>query len=164
MATHEYQEEGVAEPLIQPSAPVIVQPSAQNNVPIVVVPQQQPQQNYGSQEAYPAQQYAAKQRQPQQPYQAQPQVVPIPTQQYAQQPQVIVVQPNPGAVPLPTQIVSRHSQQMLCSRCGIVVPTVVSHSAGLATWAVAGGLCLFGCWLGCCLIPFCVDDLQDVEH
>jgi lipopolysaccharide-induced tumor necrosis factor-alpha factor len=27
-----------------------------------------------------------------------------------------------------------------------------------------GMLILFGLWLGCCLIPLCINSLKDVEH
>ena len=36
----------------------------------------------------------------------------------------------------------------------------VHHESGLGTWLACGGICLFGCWAGCCLIPFCLDDLR----
>ena len=35
---------------------------------------------------------------------------------------------------------------------------------GTLTWLSAGAICLFGCWLGCCLIPFAIDGCKDVEH
>jgi lipopolysaccharide-induced tumor necrosis factor-alpha factor len=31
---------------------------------------------------------------------------------------------------------------------------------GNLVWLSMGGLVLFGCWLGCCLIPLCVDSLK----
>ncbi|EKX50483.1 hypothetical protein GUITHDRAFT_151166, partial [Guillardia theta CCMP2712] len=32
------------------------------------------------------------------------------------------------------------------------------------SWTSAGILCAMGCWLGCCLIPFCLDNLKNVRH
>ncbi|XP_042293389.1 lipopolysaccharide-induced tumor necrosis factor-alpha factor isoform X2 [Sceloporus undulatus] len=54
--------------------------------------------------------------------------------------------------------------QMCCPSCRRVIVTHVTHNAGALTWLSCGGLCLLGCWFGCCLIPFCVDALLDVDH
>ncbi|KAI5933199.1 LITAF domain-containing protein [Manis javanica] len=35
---------------------------------------------------------------------------------------------------------------------------------GDLTWLLCTGLLVFGCFLGCCFIPFCVDSLMDVKH
>ncbi|XP_077172140.1 lipopolysaccharide-induced tumor necrosis factor-alpha factor isoform X2 [Paroedura picta] len=54
--------------------------------------------------------------------------------------------------------------QMCCPFCSKVIVTRLTHSAGTLTWLSCGSLCLLGCWVGCCLIPFCVDSLLDVDH
>ncbi|XP_067859255.1 lipopolysaccharide-induced tumor necrosis factor-alpha factor homolog [Heptranchias perlo] len=64
----------------------------------------------------------------------------------------------------PTQQFSFQPIQTTCPSCNQVVITRVHHSPGALTWISCGGLFLIGCVFGCCLIPFCVDGLQDVEH
>lgn len=57
-----------------------------------------------------------------------------------------------------------YSKVVTCPNCRSSVSTSVSHEAGVLTWLASGLICLFGCWFGCCLIPFCVEDLQDCKH
>jgi len=52
----------------------------------------------------------------------------------------------------------------VCQWCGVEGLTKTEFCPGTLTWISAGAICLFGCWAGCCLIPFCVNDLQDVDH
>eukprot|EP01084_Bolivina_argentea_P263656 446332_1 len=166
----QYPTEGANAPLISSN----VQPSAPTDIPASYAPQ--PQQNYATipqqqqqqihtqpQQGYPAQQkvvYA------QQPPPQQVVVVPVTQQGYIppHQQTVVVVQPNTQPQVNYTRIISRFPQQCFCARCQKVTQTRTQYVTGLATWAVAGGVCLVGCWLGCCLIPFCIDDLKDVEH
>ncbi|XP_078274565.1 lipopolysaccharide-induced tumor necrosis factor-alpha factor homolog [Rhinoraja longicauda] len=70
--------------------------------------------------------------------------------------QTVYVQPPQNLGPQPVQTT--------CSTCHQVVITRVQHSPGALTWISIGGLFLVGCVFGCCLIPLCVDGLQDVEH
>ncbi|CAF1229344.1 unnamed protein product [Didymodactylos carnosus] len=51
-----------------------------------------------------------------------------------------------------------------CGNCHASIITRTERTAGILTWLICGGLALFGCWLGCCLIPFCIGELQDTQH
>jgi len=51
-----------------------------------------------------------------------------------------------------------------CPNCHQVMVTRTTKEPGLIAWLSCAGLALVGCWLGCCLIPFCVDGLQDTTH
>merc|ERR1711962_1994795 len=85
----------------------------------------------------------------QQPLPGQPPVVQV---VHTQQ---VIAQPHRfGRDPLPT----------VCPHCNQSVTTKVEYKNGLATWLICGGCAIFGCWLGCCLIPFCVNDMKDVVH
>ncbi|CAF3830872.1 unnamed protein product [Rotaria magnacalcarata] len=67
---------------------------------------------------------------------------------------VTVMQPKLGSLPV----------QCTCSKCHQSIVSRTELSNGLAVWAACLVLVIVGCWLGCCLIPFCVDDLKDVTH
>ncbi|XP_052051965.1 lITAF domain-containing protein [Apodemus sylvaticus] len=54
--------------------------------------------------------------------------------------------------------------QTLCPYCGNHVMTVTTPVPGLLTWLLCSGLFVFGCFLGCCLLPFCMQSLMDVAH
>jgi len=97
--------------------------------------------------------------QPQQPYA--PQIIhtqpgqPMPTAPLVGgQTTVIIQQPRFGTQPVLVQCPYCHQQAM----------TKVEHESGLGTWLICGGMCLFGLSLGCCLIPFCINDLKDARH
>lgn len=50
--------------------------------------------------------------------------------------------------------------QCQCPNCHQVIVTRIEKRSGLVSWLACGGILLFGCWLGCCLIPFCVDSFK----
>uniref|UniRef100_A0A8C5S923 Lipopolysaccharide induced TNF factor n=1 Tax=Laticauda laticaudata TaxID=8630 RepID=A0A8C5S923_LATLA len=100
------------------------------------------------------------------PYPAQPQP-PFLAQPYGMQPQL-----TPAIPPVPQQTVYipgplvflEHPMQICCPACNQMIVTRISYQPGALAWLSCGGLALVGCWLGCCLIPFCVDAMQDVQH
>jgi len=47
-----------------------------------------------------------------------------------------------------------------CPYCYQPIVTRAEKDSGIAVWVAAGVLCLFGCFCGCCLIPFCINDLK----
>lgn len=65
---------------------------------------------------------------------------------------------------VPLGAFSRHPVQCTCSHCGAVIVTRIEENSGLLAWLLCVLLVVFGCWLGCCLIPFCVSDLQNIKH
>ncbi|XP_076362208.1 LITAF domain-containing protein-like isoform X4 [Tachypleus tridentatus] len=57
-----------------------------------------------------------------------------------------------------------YPMQMTCPRCAAQVMTETTASPGLLTWILSGSLIFLGCWFGCCLIPCCIPECQDIEH
>ncbi|XP_044160461.1 lipopolysaccharide-induced tumor necrosis factor-alpha factor homolog [Bufo gargarizans] len=51
-----------------------------------------------------------------------------------------------------------------CPVCRENILTRIQHTNGLLVWVIFGTMILVGCWLGCCLIPFCMDSCKDVDH
>ncbi|KFQ22306.1 PREDICTED: lipopolysaccharide-induced tumor necrosis factor-alpha factor [Merops nubicus] len=85
-------------------------------------------------------------------------------------PPVCVGQPvlvsNPVTVQYVQHPVVFHDRpvQMCCPSCNQMIVTRLSYDSGALTWLSCGGLFLLGCVAGCCLIPFCIDALKDVDH
>jgi len=91
-----------------------------------------------------------------------PQQVQVNENKYSTATQPIPVAYGVQVVPLAT--VARIPVQCTCANCRSVIITRVEQKNGLLTWILCLFLVLFGCWLGCCLIPFCITDLQNVQH
>ncbi|KRZ51341.1 Lipopolysaccharide-induced tumor necrosis factor-alpha factor -like protein [Trichinella nativa] len=69
-------------------------------------------------------------------------------------PTVIAVTAPLGAEPVTVQCVSCHA----------VVTTETKLVAGSLAWILCVTCLIFGFWFGCCLIPFCIPSVMDVEH
>ncbi|VDP09026.1 unnamed protein product [Soboliphyme baturini] len=67
---------------------------------------------------------------------------------------VIITAPTLGPGPTNVQ----------CPHCTSMVLTETIPTAGTLSWLICILCLIFGLWFGCCLIPFCVPALQDVEH
>ncbi|KAL0485174.1 lipopolysaccharide-induced tumor necrosis factor LITAF [Acrasis kona] len=92
--------------------------------------------------------------------QAPPQYVSSPPQ-YVQAPQqyqstTVIQAPTGKLTGLPTMT--------QCPNCRSNVTTKTNKVVGVGNFLAAGVCVLIGCVGGCCLIPFCVDDLKDTEH
>lgn len=65
---------------------------------------------------------------------------------------------------VPVPLLNTESAMCYCAYCGRTGPTKIETKTGLLTWLSCYTLTLGGCWLGCCLIPFFVDNFKDVQH
>lgn len=81
-------------------------------------------------------------------------------QQHMVQPVMVIQQP----VHHHPQYFGRYSAVTQCPTCRHTGPTNVVFDPGCGTWLVCGALALVGCWMGCCLVPFCMDDCKDATH
>jgi lipopolysaccharide-induced tumor necrosis factor-alpha factor len=72
---------------------------------------------------------------------------------------------NPHEVQInPVIRLSDKPMQCTCANCRSSIITHVKKTPGLLVWIISFILILFGCWLGCCLIPFCIGDIQNTQH
>jgi len=81
---------------------------------------------------------------------------------YAAPAPVAVAQPVPAVVqPLS---LGASSVMCVCPACHATITTTTIYEAGGLCWLLCILLFLFGFCLGCCLIPFCINDCKDVVH
>ncbi|XP_070388311.1 uncharacterized protein [Dermacentor albipictus] len=53
---------------------------------------------------------------------------------------------------------------VLCPYCKRQIVTKTVYSSGFLTWMLCGALATLGCFLGCCLMPFCIRGCKDISH
>jgi len=56
------------------------------------------------------------------------------------------------------------SIQCICQYCNNIQHTYIRKSYSLCAHVSCLGLCMVGCFFGCCLIPYCFDDLKITKH
>ena len=54
--------------------------------------------------------------------------------------------------------------EVVCIYCGQIDFTETRLKNSFCNWLVCTGIAFSGCFCGCCLVPFCVGTLKDVEH
>jgi lipopolysaccharide-induced tumor necrosis factor-alpha factor len=76
-----------------------------------------------------------------------------------------VTMPNTYGIQINAAVtVGNKPVQCTCAHCHSLIITRIKRSPGLLVWIICFILILFGCWLGCCLIPFCIHDIQNTQH
>uniref|UniRef100_A0A0N5AH03 LITAF domain-containing protein n=1 Tax=Syphacia muris TaxID=451379 RepID=A0A0N5AH03_9BILA len=73
-------------------------------------------------------------------------------------------QPPSQTAQLGTSIFGEEPVNLTCPGCHQQITTKTNLESGFLAWLSCILLALFGCFLGCCLIPFCVSWFKDVEH
>ncbi|XP_062543759.1 LITAF domain-containing protein-like [Armigeres subalbatus] len=74
-------------------------------------------------------------------------------------------QQNRGPTIITTVVpVGPASTHMICPSCHAEIVSQTTTSPGLIAYVSGFLIALFGCWLGCCLIPCCIDECMDVHH
>nr|ALM25911.1 LPS-induced TNF-alpha factor [Sinohyriopsis schlegelii] len=54
--------------------------------------------------------------------------------------------------------------RMQCPHCRADIVTTTFYETGTLTWVACFVIAVVGFWLGCCLIPFCIDACKDCVH
>lgn len=66
--------------------------------------------------------------------------------------------------PMPNMVVrsidSHQAEPGICPYCHQSIITRTKKSNGVIVWLASAGICLLGCMIGCCLIPFFLDGLK----
>ena len=55
---------------------------------------------------------------------------------------------------------SHQPEPGICPYCHQSIVTRIKKSNGFVVWLASAGICLLGCMIGCCLIPFFLDGLK----
>merc|ERR1711913_166559 len=78
-------------------------------------------------------------------------------------------QPPPPSMPVVTPVYRSlefgpDPMTLVCPRCGEQVTTTIKTSASLIQHLGAFLCCIFGCWLGCCFLPYVLRGLHQTSH
>lgn len=78
---------------------------------------------------------------------------------------VVIEAPIVAAVQVQPRIVFGPNPQVcVCPHCRKEQKTKTSRYPSVMCWVVFFLLIIFGCWLGCCLIPFCIPAFYAATH
>lgn len=78
--------------------------------------------------------------------------------------------PQPEFVKAPYELITTvvpvgpHSTRMVCSNCRKEITTNINKKPSSMAYISSLLCCVFGCFWGPCLIPFCMDQCLNVEH
>ncbi|XP_052704954.1 lipopolysaccharide-induced tumor necrosis factor-alpha factor homolog [Crassostrea angulata] len=72
----------------------------------------------------------------------------------------IIIQPE-GRGRTPLQEWPVHTE---CPYCGGFILTSLEYETGTLTWIMCFFIMFIGLFLGCCLVPFCMDGCKDIAH
>ncbi|CAG9313313.1 unnamed protein product [Blepharisma stoltei] len=64
----------------------------------------------------------------------------------------------------PQTLWTNRPQIAFCPHCRLEILTSVKYEPGAVTYLSCLGLVCVGCFWGCCLVPFCITELQDCSH
>ncbi|XP_077512301.1 lipopolysaccharide-induced tumor necrosis factor-alpha factor homolog isoform X2 [Amblyomma americanum] len=89
---------------------------------------------------------------------------PVPLNTCSSSPMMVFGQPGPVSIVTVFSSWGPHPVSVSCPYCRTFVTTQVCPQPGLLTWLMCSGMAMLGCVFGCCFVPFCVYECQDVEH
>lgn len=101
---------------------------------------------------------------PQAPFIPQPQVYPQMHMQQQQQQQPFIPQQAPSTIVTTIVPLGPQTTHMICPHCHHEIDTATKTTPSKMAWIASLVICLIGCNLGCCLIPFCMDDCMNTDH
>ncbi|XP_070506896.1 lipopolysaccharide-induced tumor necrosis factor-alpha factor homolog [Chironomus tepperi] len=116
-----------------------------------------------SQPPYPTQGQPPYPNQGQQQFGPPPGAMPAPTSYPQYGPPPITTQPTTVIIQSSVHL-GPDPQPMTCPNCRANITTRVKDEATTKTHLFALGICLVGCSLGCCFIPYCVSSCQGQRH
>jgi lipopolysaccharide-induced tumor necrosis factor-alpha factor len=83
---------------------------------------------------------------------------------YYSENQSLVPRQQPLIVMGPLRVAEKNSFATTCPNCRNQILTRVERKIGIGNWILCIGCLIAGCDAGCCLIPFCMGSVKDVDH